>query len=82
LQHSFRAEPGTLAAHVTRMTRLVVGLICAGVLSCSQSTPPVDTPATLPPAEPPADVTRDSPDKAADAGKPEQQTETKPVEKP
>lgn len=77
------------------MTRLALRLFLVVAilpLACSQSTPPVDTPATLPPAEPPADVTRTSAEKgttdeptverAADAGKPDQQTDAKPVEKP
>jgi hypothetical protein len=80
---------GTLAALGTPMTRvalLSVALPCV-FLACSQSTPPIDTPATLPPAERPADVTRSSadkppPDKAADSGKPEQQVDAKPVQNP
>ena len=86
LQHPFLAEVGTLAAFVSPMTRPFLGLACVVAAACSQTAPPIDTPATLPPAEPPADVTRsaDEPtvDKAANASKPEQQVDSKPVAKP
>lgn len=57
------------------LMKLCLATYTGFALACGpQSTPPVDTPRTLPPAEPPSDLSRE-PTRASDAGKPGQDPE-------
>lgn len=59
-----------------RLMKLCLATFTGLSFACGpQSTPPVDTPRSLPPAEPPADLSRE-PTKAVDAGKEEQEEQT------